>query len=351
MAECDVFDQDLLHETERRFGFESACTLQLESSRSLTYDCLRDDEHFILKIRPFGGRRTADYTMGEMEFLAHLSRRDIRVSLPVPSLVGKLIEVCDTERGLYMAYAFRKIEGQIIDWKDWTPALYQKWGAMMGRMHSASKDFQLSSPAYMRKIWHEDEEYDQEWLASNLSPEMAEAGRNLLERLHKLPKDRDSFGLVHQDLHQWNFFVQDGELIPFDFEDCLYDWFVGDFSAGLHNAINGQAHYYQTGQYEYWTGGKKMDTPTFVDYFLQNFMEGYRKENSLDSFWLMQLPYFLRRRHLSTYVDRVQNATEMALSEKEQAASFPWSTVREHGEQVLTEEWAESALSKFLARI
>jgi Ser/Thr protein kinase RdoA (MazF antagonist) len=218
-------------------------------------------------------------------------------------------------------------------------------------LHAATKSFKLSTESYTRKHWYEDEEY---YLASHahlLPLDVLQKGRELLSRLLTLPTDKNSYGLVHEDLHQWNFFIHEGTLIPIDFEDCMYDWFAGDFSAGLHNAITAHDYYYRTGQYEYWMGGQKKDPPTFIDYFLRHLLEGYNRENSLDVYWLRQIPDFVRRRHLSTYIDRVQAPSEARPSDEEQMAEFPWRTVSQHAEQVVNDDWADSIFEKFLARL
>jgi Ser/Thr protein kinase RdoA (MazF antagonist) len=132
------FNQHLLGEAEDRFGFVRGRSKPLESNRSLTYDCQRKRRRFILKVRPFGPRRTDSYTIGEFEFLEHLLAHGIRVPRALPSLDGQLVEVLDTECGPYMAYAYEKVPGQIIDWKEWSPELFQKWGELMGRLHGSS---------------------------------------------------------------------------------------------------------------------------------------------------------------------------------------------------------------------
>ena len=144
-----------------------------------------------------------------------------------------------------------------------------------------------------------------------------------------LPQDKDSFGLIHSDLHQWNFFVDDGTIRPFDFDNAHYDWFLADFSTVLQNVILAQARHYERGEYDYWTGGKKMDGPSFLGYFIEPFMVGYRSENQPGSDWPKLLPEFLHIRYLTMYWDKCRARESEQLSEQEQASDFPWRTMKQ----------------------
>ena len=52
--------------------------------------------------------------------------------------------------------------------------------------------------------------------------------------LDSLPKDDDCYGLIHADIHQGNFFVDENDNITiFDFDDCHYHWFAYDLAVPL----------------------------------------------------------------------------------------------------------------------
>ncbi len=337
-------------EARRRFGFERGDMRTHEGYVGHVYDCERGGRRYILKLRQVTPRRTHDYVMGELDFLEYLAERGARVSRPAKSLRGRHIEMLDTEDGEFMAYAVEKVDGRLVDWREWTPDLFQKWGAMLGRLHALARDYSPSSDSYRRRHWHEDQDYDLERGIPSSQQDIIRKGNALLERLRVLPVGRDNYGLVHEDLHQWNFFIHEGELTAFDFENCVYDWFAGDFSPVLHNVITAQSHHYERSEYDYWMGGAKMDTPTFIDYFLSNFMEGYVRENTLSDEWMRRIPDFVRRRHLSTYVTQLEDTGFLALPEGQQRVEFPWRSVREHAEQVLNDEWVDVVFERFMAR-
>jgi Ser/Thr protein kinase RdoA (MazF antagonist) len=95
--------------------------------------------------------------------------------------------------------------------------------------------------------------------------------------------------MIHSDLEDENFFVYEGQITAFDFDECQYHWFVYDIACILRQAS--------------WViPSIEMNNRYTRDEFYRYFMTGYLQENSLDHFWIEQIPYFLRLRELCIYV-------------------------------------------------
>jgi Ser/Thr protein kinase RdoA (MazF antagonist) len=106
-----------------------------------------------------------------------------------------------------------------------------------------------------------------------------------IEYLQSLPQDPDGYGLIHQDAHGGNFFVDDGYNITlFDFDDCAYGHYVYDIAMALFYAIT-----------------NRPDAAEFGPHFFGHFMRGYRQENQLDSKWFAEIPHFLKLREFDLY--------------------------------------------------
>ena len=58
--------------------------------------------------------------------------------------------------------------------------------------------------------------------------------RRLMDWLHKLPKDDQSFGLIHGDFGATNYRYKDNRLCVFDFDDCCYHWFAYDLAITIY---------------------------------------------------------------------------------------------------------------------
>jgi Ser/Thr protein kinase RdoA (MazF antagonist) len=107
----------------------------------------------------------------------------------------------------------------------------------------------------------------------------------LKSHLDNLPKSRESYGLVHQDAHAGNVFVDDkGGITLFDFDDCTYSWFINDISIVLFYIVMGVEH-----------------QAAFTKEFMTHFLRGYWAENHLEEEWLKEIPSFLNLREIDLY--------------------------------------------------
>ena len=150
--------------------------------------------------------------------------------------------------------------------------------------------------------------------------------------MKSLPKGRESYGLIHQDAHSGNFFVD--EILTtspsFDFDDCVYSWFIYDiamvFFYGLMGHENDVGH---------------------IENFCRHFFIGYSRENSLSPEWLSEIPFFLKLREIDLYaqiifsfggVEKIDDAWCLNYMENRKTKiendvpyiDFDWDTLAEH---------------------
>jgi Ser/Thr protein kinase RdoA (MazF antagonist) len=208
------------------------------------------------------------------------------VARAILSESGNLVEAIDDRQGeCFLATAFVKAPGRSPWEVGWTPALFETYGRLLGRMHALSKQYQPSAPAWQRPQWDDDIMLD---VATHLPPSDAlvlERFRTLMSHLQALPRDGQSYGLIHFDAHGGNFFVDDaGTITLFDFDDCNYSWFANDLAIVLFYMIT-----------------NREDGPAFTALFMPHFLRGYRRENRLDPRWLVEIPHFLKLREIDLY--------------------------------------------------
>jgi|SRR6266540_3194345 len=94
-----------------------------------------------------------------------------------------------------------------------------------------------------------------------------------MDWLQGLPRDANSYGLIHTDMHHWNFLVHEGNITVFDFDDCTRHWFIYDIAVPIHYPL------IEIPLCEMKRRGK------FAREFFSHFMKGYDRENHLDTFW------------------------------------------------------------------
>ncbi|KMN52325.1 phosphotransferase enzyme family protein, partial [Bacillus sp. LK7] len=260
----------------------------IADAENYVYEIVKDNEPYILKIT-HTIRRTPEYILGEMEWLHHLAKEGLSVAKPIPSLNGKDVEeVPDGKGGAFLLRVYEKAPGRKVEESDWNGTLFYQLGKYTGNMHRLTKSYRLSDPAYKRQEWDEEEQLKLRKYVPADQHLVFERADALMEKLRRLPKNPENYGLVHADLHHGNFNWDNGKITAFDFDDIGYNWFVNDISILLYNML-----WYPVIPYE--------DKAAFTGEFMTHFMKGYREENDLDSAWFEHIPDFLRLRHMLIY--------------------------------------------------
>lgn len=342
-----LYSDDIRAEAMRRFDF-TPVSLEIlpDASHSYVYDCLRDDKPYILKVTHTIHRRPHNI-LGELEFINFLADGGVTVPRAIPSINGNLVETIAAEEGQFIAVAYEKAPGALVDWREWTPRMFEQWGGLIGKMHAITKSYQPSDESIRRRFWHQDTDWNTEAEVYRTRPQFREKARRTRDWLLTLPTDRDSFGLIHSDLHQWNFFYHEGSILPFDFDNTHYDWFISDFTTVIINVVNCQQHHYRRCEYDHWTAGVPMTAHEFLDYFMTPFIEGYRQRNRLAHVWMRRLPAFLNRHWLTFLTDALRDPEFGSLTPERQAANFPWRTLSQTWDEVMNDWWSRFDFNKY----
>ncbi|MGN9863927.1 phosphotransferase enzyme family protein [Bacillus swezeyi] len=281
-------EEKILAEAAEIYGFKRKDVSFIADAENYVYEFVKNEESYILKIT-HTIRRSPAYIMGEMEWLHHLADGGLSVAAPIASLNGKDIEeVPDGKSGAFLVRVYEKAPGHKVEEADWNGELFYQLGRYTGEMHRLTKSYKLSNPAYKRQEWDEEEQLKLRKYVPEDQKEVFRQADALMEELRQLPKDRDSYGLVHADLHHGNFNWDNGKITTFDFDDIGYNWFVNDISILLYNIL-----WYPVIPYE--------DKAAFTEEFMRHFLKGYQEKNKLEAAWLNKIPDFLRLRHMLIY--------------------------------------------------
>ena len=353
-----LYTEAIRTEALRRFAFTPVSLEVLpDASHSYVYDCMRDGNPYILKIT-HTLHRQPHHILGELEFINFLADGGVTVPRAVPSVNGNLVETISLAHprhsraggnppGEFIVVAYEKAQGALVDWRAWTPRMFEQWGSLIGKMHTITKDYQPSDESARRRFWHQDTDWNTDAEVYRERPQFREKARRTRDWLLSLPTDRDSFGLIHSDLHQWNFFYHYGSILPFDFDNTHYDWFISDFTTVIINVVNCQQHHYRRGEYDYWAAGVPMTDIEFLDYFFTPFIEGYRQHNRLAPIWMRHLPAFLNRHWLTFLTDSLRDPEFGDLTPEQQAANFPWRTLSQSWDEVMNDYWNRFTFDKY----
>lgn len=281
----ELFNENVLKEAAEKFGTSIENIKEVGGFENFIYEYKKDDKDYILRI---GHSKSLEMIKSELEFVNYLSMNDSRVCTPIKSINNNLVEGISCEDGsCFIATSFTKANGRHMKREDFTNDFFEEYGRTVGEFHRLSKTFK---PTIKRFEWNEDSLFvNAESYLPQSEKHIFEKFKSVMDEINKLPKDINSYGLIHTDIHAGNFFMDEkGKLTVFDFDDCSYKWFISDIAITIFYLVELVAD-----------DVKKTE---ITKNFMIHFMKGYEKENKLDKYWLEQLPKFLKLREILIYI-------------------------------------------------
>jgi len=286
------FSHEVLSEAAQRFGLSTDSLKLLGDFENYVYEGQIDGVSYILRLT-HSSHRSTNMVLGELEWINYLAENGVSVAKALHSASGRLAEEIHVDEDYFVASLFQKAKGRLLDRKnpaEPTPEVITEWGRTIGKMHRTTKHFEPSEPRFKRPHWFEDDLMCFEKHLPKEDKHIVNIGYSLLEYAKNLPRSQDSYGLIHTDVHSGNFFVDDGKITVFDFDDSSYQWFASDIAIALYYTI-------------WWkcSDCHQRDTDMYAKEFLEHFMVGYNEENRLEEFWLREIPFFLKLRDITLY--------------------------------------------------
>ena len=279
------YNNEILAEARQRYGIDEDQIKLLDGFESFMFEYKKDGAEYILRLS-HSRRRTPELIQGEVDWINYLADGGAGVAKAVLSENGELVELIDDEEGdQFLATAFIKASGGPVREGFWDEPFFIDYGRLLGRIHRLSKSYTLADPSWNRGAWNDAVNLD---IREHLEKDDTLVGERYLElmaHLETLPQDENSYGMIHQDAHGGNFFVDDdGQITLFDFDDCLYGHFVYDLAMVLFYAVT-----------------NREDADEFAPMFWKAFWRGYCEENELDEVWLKEIPHFMKLREIDLY--------------------------------------------------
>lgn len=217
----------------RRYGIVQDQIKPLDAFESFIYEYERGGEGYILRIG-HSFRKSEALIRGEVDWINYLAKGGVSVARAISSTRENLVEAIDDGAGgQFLTTAFVKARGQKPWLAGWTSARFENYGRLLGKMHALAVDYQ-AVPAWRRPEWDDGSMQFLNLYLPASEVRAHEKYQSVLEHVRSLPKDRASYGLIHQDAHQNNFLMDEaGVLTLFDFDDCVYSWFINDIAIVL----------------------------------------------------------------------------------------------------------------------
>jgi len=279
------YNETVLQEAMQRYGISRNQLHLLDGFESFIYEFELGAEEYILRIG-HSFRRSESLIQGEVDWINYLARGGASVARAASSKDGKLVEsIDDGKGGHFLVTAFVKVKGRSPREVGWTPGLYETYGRLLGKMHALSKRYEPSNPDWRRPHWNDAIMLEVERFLPASETRVVERFRDLMGYIEKLSRNEQSYGLIHQDAHAGNLLVdRTGNIILFDFDDCVYSWFINDIAIVLFYAVMDME-----------------DKHAFTLDFMRHFLRGYKRENRLEADCLKEIHYFLKLREIDMY--------------------------------------------------
>ena len=285
-------ERDVLESAARLFGTTKAALRKYadhDGCANLVYEYEHGGRLYILRVlyRP---DRSVEQVQAELHFINYLAAGGVGVSRPIASTMGNLLEVIRTDEKRFIVASFVKGKGMRVPdngyrYRTGAPIeeYFQNWGQVLGQMHRLAKTYVPPSPMIRRPEWYSEAGY-QGLPYSERLPTIAKKYDELLAELRALPRDVDSYGLIHNDFNDGNFTVDydNGNITVFDFDDACYHWFMYELASAWASGVG-------------WTMFRPLEERrAFMDHYMDCMMTGYTRENTLGEVWWARLPLFLR---------------------------------------------------------
>ena len=283
-------------------GYEFAAVPGHEGGRNIIYTCLKDGENrFILRISMQEDRSPEDY-LAETEFVHYLARNGAPVADVIPSADGNMVECFEDQGRKAYISLFADAKGILIcengyRYREGAPLseYFRNTGKALGKIHRLSKSYR---PVHRRISYFE--KYNMAYIDQLIPDEytaLKQAVSERLEQFRKLPLDGDSFGLVHFDFSDGNYHIdmKTGELTVFDFDNCMYCWYMFDLANLWTHGVGWCRH-------ERDPARRRDGMARYFGFIL----EGYRSETDVSEELLSQLPLFIDMVLIENVVDEFE---------------------------------------------
>ena len=280
----DRYSDAILHEAMARYDIAGDRIEETGGFESYIYRFTRGGKPFILRLT-HSLRRSPELIHGEVDWINYLAAGGSTVARAEVSARGELVEAIDDgQGGRFLATAFAFAPGRPPWEVGWTPARYEAYGRLIGRMHALTKGYTLRNPTWRRGAWPGVFAEELRGLLAGWDDAALARYQAITRRIEAMPRDHEGYGLIHFDAHEANFHVEGDTITLFDFDDCAYNWFVADIAMVIFYRIT-----------------NRDDPVGLLNEFLPPFLRGYRAENRLDPRWLAAIHDFLTTREIDLY--------------------------------------------------
>ena len=226
-----------------KFGFNQYRLTFLQHLVNTTFRLDCDQGRFLVRIHR---AKTRTAVASELAWLDALARETtVSVQIPQHSLDGEMI-VVGKQTGMPASYpvtVLSWLDGQILPQDRRSPHHFYRLGQLVAKLHDHAQHwtpgFELDRPLYdSTSVLRTDNIFGEEAVTYKQLPEdVQEYLQRLYEQLQeveqRLGKSSNQFGLIHSDLSFGNVLFTTDAVLPIDFDDCGFGYYLYDLAVIL----------------------------------------------------------------------------------------------------------------------
>jgi Ser/Thr protein kinase RdoA (MazF antagonist) len=226
-----------------KFGFNQYRLTFLQHLVNTTFRLDCNQGRYLVRIHRAKTRTAVVSELAWLEALAHETA--VPVQIPQRSLDGKMIVVGE-QIGVpepYPVTVLSWLDGEILPQNRRSPYHFYRLGQLVANLHHHSQhwvpSFELNRPSYdSTSVLSADSvagpdgaTYKQ--LPADVRGHLQTLHEQLQEVEQRLGKSSDRFGLIHSDLSFGNVLFTEEEVLPIDFDDCGFGYYLYDLAVVL----------------------------------------------------------------------------------------------------------------------
>ncbi|MCA1054405.1 phosphotransferase [Rossellomorea aquimaris] len=249
--------ESFINQILEHWGYDEESVSIVRLSSNVVFAFRREGERYFLRFNEVSERGYSKIE-SELKIITELAERGLNVAKPIPSLRRKVLEVIQTNIGVFHAVVFEALQGNQFDVEEMSDECIFLWGKELGRLHALLKqlpeDHREDCPSWTDLlIW-----------AKNILPINEAAAHRECDRLLSLAgglsMSNEHYGIIHYDFELDNVVFHDDSVGMLDFDDASVHWFAADVVYALRAV-----------------GDFDLENP-----IIKTFIEGYKSESSLD---------------------------------------------------------------------
>lgn len=234
-----------------------------------------------VSIRP---KRSRAELLSELMWVDDLKQFKETICEPSPSLEGRLLEEFEIDGQLYRASMFRTARGKIKETVDMTPMFFICAGDLLGTIHHVSTDEEQLGMHYKRADASTAFAALIDRVGERMPADVLAKVREVQGRVDALPRETGKYGLCHGDFHSNNFFVEANNIWLFDFDGCIYTYYLYDVASFMLSCLtSGYGH------------GKDLKTVLYQE-IMPYFQIGYKLNKECDDHYFDEIELFIQYR-------------------------------------------------------